>query len=62
MIDPNEVSLPPNVPHLTKHSHHSYTQADVRRMRANYYGKIALIDDWIGHITIISSSDNSVEG
>jgi hypothetical protein len=50
MIDPNEVSLPPNVPHLTKHSHHSYTQADVRRMRANYYGKIALIDDWIRHI------------
>ena len=26
------------------------TEADTRRLRANYYGKITLIDHWVGHI------------
>ena len=50
MVDPADVVLPPNVPEHTRWEGRMLSRDDIRRMRANYYGKIALIDDWCGHI------------
>ena len=51
MHDPADVPEPPNVPDVvTCGKEEPYTRDDMRRMRANYYGKITLIDHWIGRI------------
>jgi choline-sulfatase len=49
MFDPATIPLPPNVPEAGVGSG-TYNQEHIRRARANYYGKIALIDTWIGRI------------
>jgi arylsulfatase len=49
MYNPDDIDLPPNVVEVTQKN--DTTDLDgLRQMRANYYGKITLIDDWIGKI------------
>jgi len=50
MYDPQSMSLPANVPARMKLSGKKCSQDDVRRMRANYYGKISLLDDCFGQV------------
>ena len=50
MFDPQDMVLPPNVPETTRQGEHRYDRDHIRRAQANYYGKIKLIDDWIGKI------------
>lgn len=45
MYDPESMVLAPNVPDRTRQG---YDQDHVRRMQANYYGKITLLDDRVG--------------
>jgi choline-sulfatase len=55
MFDPNNIKLPPNVPEQFYWSPWDkngdiVTKEDIRRIRANYYGKIALLDDCVGEL------------
>ncbi len=47
MYDPDSIVLPPNVPAQTRQG---YDHAHIRRMQANYYGKITHLDDRIGEL------------
>lgn len=47
MFRPEDMALAPNVPEAVKGGH---DRDHVRRVQANYFGKIKLIDDWIGHV------------
>jgi len=50
MYNPDDIDLPPNVTEINKKGERTDLNG-LREMRANYYGKITLIDDWIGKIT-----------
>jgi arylsulfatase A-like enzyme len=50
MYNPETVQLPPNVPDVTTEMDNRYSKEDIKRLRANYYGKISLIDDNVGRI------------
>jgi len=50
MFDPEDLALPANVPEHFNYDRHVFDQADVRRMLANYLGKMALCDDCIGRL------------
>ncbi len=50
MIPPESIELPPNVPLEFRYRQVTHDRDSVRRMRANYFGKMALIDDNIGRI------------
>ena len=48
MFRPEDMELAPNVPETVK----GCDQDHVRRVQANYYGKIKLLDDWIGRVIV----------
>ncbi|MFZ5832536.1 MAG: sulfatase [Planctomycetota bacterium] len=50
LIDAASIELPPNAPDDFKYHDTTYDRAAQQAFRANYYGKIALIDDNIGRI------------
>ncbi len=50
LVAPDDIELPPNCVDQYKHHGKLHDRESVRRMRANYYGKMALIDDQIGRI------------
>jgi len=50
MFDPQKLHLPPNIPARFSYRRKSYDESKLRAMRANYYGKIALIDTCVGQI------------
>ena len=50
MYDPADVPMPPNVQEVSRPKGQAFTLDMLRRMRANYYGKITLIDDWVGRV------------
>ncbi len=50
MFDPEKVTLPANVPERLTREKRAFDQAEVRRMVANYLGKIALVDQCIGRL------------
>jgi len=50
MFDPVDLALPANVPEEFNYDRHIFNQADVRKMLANYLGKMALCDDCIGEL------------
>jgi len=50
MYDPADVPMPPNVQEVSRPKGQVFTHDMLRRMRANYYGKITLIDHWIGRV------------
>ena len=50
MFDPETLTLPANVPARFNYDRKPFTPADVRRMLANYLGKMALCDDCIGRL------------
>jgi arylsulfatase A-like enzyme len=52
MFDPDEMILPPNVPERFTRSDSDtiYDHAHIRRARANYYGKLAHLDDRVGQL------------
>jgi arylsulfatase A-like enzyme len=50
MYNPEQIELPANVPECMTVSQRQYTREEVRQIRANYYGKISIIDHWIGNI------------
>ena len=50
MVDPADVVLPETVPAELTFGGRTFTRDDVRALRANYHGKLALIDDWCGRI------------
>ncbi len=52
MYDPADVELPPNAAEGPGYNRRGETGSleRVRRMRANYYGKITLIDAWVGRV------------
>ena len=50
LVPPESIELPPNVPAEHVFQGKKHDRDYVRRMRANYYGKIALIDDNVGKI------------
>lgn len=50
MYDPMDVPLPDNVPEVTRMGPREFSRDEVRHMRAAYYGKISLIDHWVGRI------------
>jgi len=50
LFDPKTIELPPNIPDVVKSGANEYSRDEMKRMRANYYGKIALIDHWCGKI------------
>jgi arylsulfatase A-like enzyme len=49
MYDPARVHLAPNVRPLTR-GDNTYSMDQIRRMKANYLGKMTLVDDCIGRI------------
>jgi len=52
-IEPAEPGdrVPPHAAEWQRHDRHdAMTVDDIRRLRANYYGKITLVDDWFGRI------------
>ncbi len=50
MYDPAKIPMPPNVPGGGSQGLRRYSEQEVRQTRAFYYGKISLIDRWIGEI------------
>jgi arylsulfatase A-like enzyme len=50
LIPPESIELPPNVPDSFVYKGATHDRDSMRRLRANYYGKMALIDDNIGRI------------
>lgn len=50
MYDPADVPMPPNVQEVSRPKGQAFSLVTLRQMRANYYGKITLIDDWIGRV------------
>src|SRR5262249_36881849 len=51
MFDPDAMVLAPNVGQgVTQQGRHRVDRCEIREMQANYYGKIALIDTWIGRL------------
>jgi arylsulfatase A-like enzyme len=50
MFDPETLKLPANVPERFNYDRREVTQPEVRRMLANYLGKIALADECIGRL------------
>jgi len=47
MFDPQEMVLAPNVPAVV---HKKFDQAHIRKAQANYYGKLAHLDDRVGEL------------
>lgn len=50
MVPPESIQLPPNVPEKMTRDGATLDRDGLRRVRANYYGKMALIDDNVGRI------------
>jgi arylsulfatase A-like enzyme len=50
MYDPDKIELPPNVPENMHYSGTDYDRNSIREARANYFGKISLIDYNVGRI------------
>jgi arylsulfatase A-like enzyme len=50
LIPPASIDLPPNVPEQMRYEGRTYDRAGLQEIRANYYGKMALIDDCLGRI------------
>jgi len=50
LFDAEQLTLPANVPPSFKREKRSIDQAEVRRMLANYLGKLALVDDLVGRL------------
>ena len=50
LVPPESIELPPNVPAKYGYLGTKHDPDSVRRLRANYYGKMALIDDNVGKI------------
>ncbi len=50
MYDPDQIDLPANVPEYAMVNNRKHTRKEIREIRANYFGKISLIDYWIGKI------------
>jgi len=50
MFDPNQLTLPANVPETYQRENRTLDRAETRKMLANYLGKIALVDDCIGRL------------
>ena len=50
MFDPERIELPANVPERFVHDGRTLERADVRRMAANYLGKIAFVDTCVGRL------------
>ncbi|MEP6670058.1 MAG: sulfatase-like hydrolase/transferase [Chthoniobacter sp.] len=50
MFNPENLALPANVPAEFNYDRRKVTQADLRRMLADYLGKMALADDCIGRL------------
>lgn len=50
MYDPEKIKLAPNVRKRYKFSEGKVDEKELRAMRANYYGKITMIDDCIGKV------------
>jgi arylsulfatase A-like enzyme len=50
MFDPKKLTLPANVPESFKREGRTIDHAEVRRMLANYLGKIALVDHCVGQL------------
>jgi arylsulfatase A-like enzyme len=50
MYAPDDIELPGNVPKCARVHNRACSRDEIRRIRANYYGKITLIDHWIGRI------------
>ncbi len=50
LVDPADVPLEENVPETTHFGGKDYSRDDSRRMRANYLGRIALIDEMVGRL------------
>ena len=50
MYDPGSIELPVTVPDKMKSGGRIYTRDDIRERRANYFGKISLLDDCIGQV------------
>lgn len=50
MFDPQPLALPANVPESFQREGRTLDRAEVRRMAANYLGKIALVDECIGRL------------
>jgi arylsulfatase A-like enzyme len=50
MFDPEKVTLPANVPASFNYDKRQVSQAELRKMLANYLGKMALADECIGRL------------
>jgi len=50
MYDPQSLRLPANVPETADREKRHLDAAEIRRMSANYLGKISLVDDLVGRI------------
>jgi arylsulfatase A-like enzyme len=50
MFDPEKLTLPANVPDSLKREKRSIDQRELRKVLANYLGKIALVDDNVGRL------------
>ena len=50
MFDPQKLTLPGNVPQSLKREGQTIDRAELRRMLANYLGKIALVDQCVGRL------------
>ena len=50
MYDPQQLRLPDNVPQSFSREKRELEPAEVRRMLANYLGKISLVDDHVGRL------------
>jgi len=50
MYNPDAIELPDNVPEGVKVYQRVHTRDEIKSIRANYYGKISIIDHWIGKI------------
>ena len=50
MYDPEKLTLPANVPASFKRENRTLDQAEVRKLLANYLGKISLVDHCVGRL------------
>lgn len=50
LVDPADVPLEDNVPETVHFGGRTFSQDTIRRMRANYFGRIALIDEMVGRL------------
>ncbi len=50
MFDPEKLTLPANVPETFKREKQTVDQRELRKVLANYLGKIALVDDNVGRL------------